>query len=218
MMSALELKRFRELIGWNQSQVAKTLGVTQSALSMIERGRIPVSQAHIDRLIAGTASTNPTFKQFLATLKAEHAKSSAALSTLQSRHSILPVWEWHEGFDLARAPSPAQAVELVMVRTTERACIALAMEKKTNYWQAGETIVFEECGPEELKTDNLCLIQFRQSGARASRAFLAVARIIRASKSRQLDFLPLSPGGIAIERAGPRISACLRASYRAKYV
>lgn len=217
MISGFELRKFREQIGWNQSQLADALGVTQSALSMIERGRILVSQAHIDRLEAGTKDAKPTFKEYLAALKTEHAHTNASLFTASARHSTLPVYRWEEGLDLSRKLFPSESIDLVTVRTTERACIAFMMARKTDYWQADEIIVLEECGPESLQPGDLCLIQIRQPRAKFLRNLLATVKVSRAAKTKQIEFLPISPAGPALPLDNSTMTLIMRCIYRATY-
>ena len=49
-MQGRDIRRYRREIGWNQGAFAKELGLSQSALSLLESGKIAVSDEHMGRL------------------------------------------------------------------------------------------------------------------------------------------------------------------------
>src|SRR5205085_2622729 len=102
-------------IGLNQVDFARRLGVKQSALSMMESGRMAVSADRmvvLRREFAGSA-ISLSFQQFEKELKLRQGIAHPALTSPMAGYLTLPIWRWVTGFDLGRMPSEGQTVGLV---------------------------------------------------------------------------------------------------------
>jgi len=214
------VRQYRRAIGLGQVAFARHLGVTQPTLSMLEGGRITVSQDHVDRLKAAFPSPkfHPSFEDFLRELERGAALQQAALTTCASHHSTLTVWAWTEGFDLSRPPGPELAADLITVRGLSRPAVAVQMPGKSSWWQKGEVIVFERCRPEDVREGEVCLVQLRVGDSRSSRTLIAIARLGPAKRRKALRLEPTSPSGPMVEPVAESLLAILRAVYRARHL
>jgi len=75
---------------------AKRLDLAQSTLSLIEGGRIAVSQEHLARLTSEFTGPEfkPSFKDFQAAIIKEAVSEQATLTAPGTGHMTLPVWAW----------------------------------------------------------------------------------------------------------------------------
>lgn len=171
-----DIRRYRRTIGLNQADFARRLGVTQSALSRFEAGRIAISDEHLAQLRKGFPSPDvtPSFAEFSRHLEQE---SQPALTRSLGRHLLLTVWPWEEGFDLSKCPPADSAAGVVAIPFTEKATIAFRMARSGELWTKGDVIIFEECDIQELRKDDVCLVH--QKAGRASTTTLVRAEIAR---------------------------------------
>ncbi len=219
MVTGSDVRRFRRQIGWNQKRFAERMSLSQSALSLLESGKIGVSDEHLARLRAKFSGdeVSTTFEQFLAEVNASAAAQRAALHSPGARHVLLTVWGCEGGLDLARPLPPSQAVGLVAVRDSARPAIALSMPRASAHWAAGEILVFEECSTDHVRNGAVCLVQVAQPRGRGTRTVIAVAHVGPTKREQSLHFEPISPAGpvFAVEPAA--IIALLRVTFRARY-
>jgi len=157
-----DVRQYRRLVGLNQIQFARRLGVTQSSLSRIEAGRIAVADEHVERLIRNFTGQEfkPSFADFQRQLEKEAERQQPALTIEAGRQFLLTVWRWEEGFDLSRIPNADLAVGTVAIPYTKNATIAFEMSRASEKWSKGEIIVFEECPFEDIRPDDPCLVQY----------------------------------------------------------
>jgi transcriptional regulator with XRE-family HTH domain len=219
MFTGADLRRYRLLLGMKQAEFAARMGITQPTLSLIEGGTTPVSQKHLDRLasrFSGKDLKTP-FRQFLADIERQAGENLSALTVPTEAHCTLLVWAWEEGFDLHRRRPAAQAADLVIVRGLRDAAIAVQVDKRTKWWEAGEIFVFERCRREDISDGVLCLVQVKVASGRPPKTSIAVARLAPAKRGRVLQFEPISPGG-PVFAADESALALLRAVFRGRYL
>jgi transcriptional regulator with XRE-family HTH domain len=218
VVTGSDIRRYRKSLGMNQTAFARQFGLAQPTLSQIERGRTGVSREHIEALVArfDAPRTRPAFREFLELLEVEKAGQQAALLPPQERHSILPVWDWEEGFDLSRRPEAARAVDLLTVCGSVEPAIALRMPRKKEWWEAGEMFVFERCGRDDLRDADVCLLQVQISRSRNPRTAIAVAHVVPAKRGHLLQYGPVSPAGPFIRGEDEAVLAVLRATFRGR--
>ncbi len=219
-MSGLDIRRYRKRIGWNQTRFAERLGVSQSALSLIESGRVAVSEDHITKLRQAFAGsqTRPAFRDFLRDLDRGRAEGQAALTTSRGRYLMLPVWRWESGFDLSSALAPEHAVDMVTVRATKDPTIAFAMTKASEHWTQGEILVFERCRRTDLEDGDVCLLQVRLPRAKRNKTTLAVAHVVPDKGGQTVQFEPISPAGPIFSTKDDALPALLRVVYRGRHL
>jgi len=194
MLTSADVKRYRESIGLTQIEFAKRIGVSQSALSLMESGRIAVSDRHVERLreqFLGRGHEQP-FTEFLSAVEAERKASGPALTALIGRYLTLTVWRWEDGFDLSRPPAPDQAVSVVTIQSTDRQAIAFQMSRESKYWAGHELLVLAECRPTEVKDRDVCLIQFKPPRTRALKTVLAIAHVA-SPRGSSPQLTPIAP-------------------------
>ncbi len=215
MIHGADIRRYRKLLGMNQIAFARHLGVAQPTLSHVEGGRTAVSQEHVELLLAkfDGPAFKPTFRQFLDAVEAEAAGEQAALIPPQSRHSLVPVWEWEDGFDLSRQPEPGRAVDMLTLHGSDRPAIAFRMTRKSDWWDAGDMFIFEPTVREHVKDGDVCLLQHRIGRSRGTKTVIAVAHL--AKRGRMLQFEPIAPPG-PVFTADDAVSAILRAVFRGR--
>jgi transcriptional regulator with XRE-family HTH domain len=218
LVTGADIRRYRRAIGWNQTAFAERLGIGQSTLSVIEAGRISVSDDHVAGLVERFSGIEfkPTFPEFVQSLEQERAQAEAALSTPQGRFTTLTVWTW-DGFELGRQPAPDQAVGLVTIRATEGPAIALEMHKATHAWAKGEILVFEKCSPVDVTDGDLCLLQVKRPRARAAQTLIATARVSRPASELAVQFEPVAPPAPRFSAADTAPATILRLIFRGSY-
>ena len=163
-MRGTDIRRYRRSIRLSQAEFAARLGISQSALSRLEGGRIVVSEEHLgmlDRAFTG-AGVAPTFAEFRLALSEHQRAQHSALRSTEGRFLLQTVWEWDEGFDLATCPAADLRVGVVAIPMTNKATIAFRMARPAGNWNKGETLVFEECGFKDLQPGDACLVQYRR--------------------------------------------------------
>ncbi len=219
MIGGADIRRYRKKIGMNQVAFAERLGVSQSTLSVMEGGRIAVSEEHLARLKQqfDEPRYKPRFSDFIRALETEQAGGQAALTAPEGRFLTLTVWGWEEGFDLSQRPALDRARGLVTVRASDNPALAFEMNRPTERWEKGEILVFERCDPDQVEDGDLCLIQIRRLRARGTQTMIAMVRVSRTTHLRMLKFEPTSPSLPPFAAAEVTVTAILRLSYRAKY-
>jgi transcriptional regulator with XRE-family HTH domain len=218
-MTGQDIRRYRRQLGMDQDAFSKRIGLTQSGLSLLETGKTSVSEDHIGRLVAAfdDEDSQPRISQFMQVLEKERAEEQAALEAPGGQHLTLTVWDWEGGLDLSRAPTPDRAVGLVTIAGRPGRMIALRMDKNTNAWQKGEILVFEECGLDAVRDDDICLVQRVSRVNKPKPTAIAVAHVFRATHGQRLQIEPLSPTGPIFD-GDESVLAVLRVVYRAQYV
>ncbi len=218
MLSGTDVRIFRKSLGQNQTDFAAHLGLAQSTLSLIEGGKIPVSDEHVDLLLEKFPGSKhkPSFSKFLEGIQEAGAESQAALTSAAGRYSTLAVWAWENGFDLSRVPRPDQAVDLVTIQAPAGQTIALKMTRGSAHWKAGEVFVFEEGHREQVGDDEICLVQVRTAKGVGSRTMIARARVARAERGKSIQFEPVSPTGPVFGKEDQNIIIVLPAIYRGR--
>lgn len=219
MLHGADIKRYRKSVGLTQVEFAKRMGVSQSALSLLESGRIAVSDDHVAELTDRFRgrSLKQTFTEFLSALKATQAAAGASLATSTGHYLTLTVWRWEDGFDLGGPPAPEMAVNVVTIRATDKPTIAFQMPRASPHWAQDEILVFEECRPGDLKHGDLCLIHTVRGQARAPRTTIGVAQL-GDSRGQGAKIIPLKGKGSALTAKADSIRSLLRVSFRARAV
>ncbi len=220
MIGGSDIRRYRKAINLSQVDFAEQLGLSQSALSQLEGGRTCVSDEHIALLRErfGEAHLPQAFSDFLRDIERSRSQGQAAVTAPDSRWLALTVWAWQEGFDLGQTPSPDQAVDMVLVRPADASVIAFRIEKRSQYWAAGEIFVFEQASPQEVNDGELCLVQVQHPRARGTRTLIAIAHFAHPKRGRTLRFEPISPAGAALPADDGRVIAVFRAIYRGRHL
>lgn len=220
MISGSDIRRYRKAINLSQVDFAEQLGLSQSALSQLEGGRTGVSDEHITLLRGrfGEAHLPQIFSDFLREIERSRSQGQAAATAPDSRWLALTVWAWQEGFDLGQTPSPDQAVDMVLVRPGDASVIAFRIEKRSQYWAAGEILVFEQTSAQEVNDGELCLVRVQHPRARGMRTLIAVAHFTHPKRGRTLRFEPISPAGAALPADDGRVIAVFRAIYRGRHL
>lgn len=216
-MNGSDIRRYRKALKLDQSKFARMLGISQSALSLIETGRMAIPKDLLDRLSAAfdKPQFSPRFSEFWKTTEREQAQGEAALAVPHARQLTLLVWQWTSEFDLSRAPGGDQVVGAITVPFTEQRVIALRMPKASQAWMAGEILVFEKCIRDDLKDDDVVLVQAAVAPARAPRTVLGIAHVGRAAR-RIAHIEPLSPAGAMFQAEDASVATCMRATFRAR--
>lgn len=216
-MTGADIRRYRRAIGWKQTQFAAKIGLSQGALSMLEAGRIGVSEDHIAQLkkLFDGANLKPRFSDFLSQVQLERAQEQAAVSSPGGRYLTLTAWLWQEGLDLGKPMPRDQAGGLVTVETHGFEAIAFRMTTSTSAWQKGEIIVFERCEQREIRNGELCLVHLKPPRSRTPRTLIATAKIDPPDAWSKLILTALSP---ASGRVHPdsQITAFFREIYRGR--
>lgn len=219
MLTGSHLRHYRKLLGLNQTEFARRLGLAQATISQIEAGRIALSNDHVEKLAEkfNSARLSPTFTEFKRDVERGSTDCQAALLDARSRFQTLTVWQWDAAFDLARVPSPEDAVDVVTVRAGDEPAIAIRVGRRTKHWEAGDTFVFERCGLPDVDDGEVCLVQSRTPRSRGTRTMIAVARVLPAKRGRNVHFAPISPAGSSFA-ADDNLVTLLRAIYRGRYL
>lgn len=217
-MTGADIRRYRRAIGWNQQAFAQELGLSQSALSLIEGGKVAVSEEHLTRLskVFDAAKFKPRLGEFLKELEHVRSEGQAALDAPLGGHVVLPVWAWQDDFELNRPPKPEQAMGLITIRATAGAVIAFQMDKATEAWEKGEILAFERCDRQDVRDGDLCLLQVKPPRARGSKTIVARAHLAPIARGRALQLEPVSPKGPIF--TPEEDVAWLRVVFRGRYV
>lgn len=219
LLTGADIRRYRKSIGHTQVEFAERMGVSQSALSLMESGRIAVSEDHVDQLKERFRGreVKRAFTDFLTSLKATRAAAGASLATSTGRYLTLTVWRWEDGFDLGGPPAPEMAVNVVTIRATDKPTIAFQMPRVSPHWAKDEILVFEECGPSELKDGDICLVGAVTARSCRLRTTLGVAHL---GKVRRMapQIQPLAPKGAPVAANAESMRTLLRVSFRVRAV
>jgi transcriptional regulator with XRE-family HTH domain len=219
VLNGADIRRYRKTIRLTQVEFAERMGVSQSALSLLESGRIAVSEDHVGQLRQqfGGREFKPSFPKFLEDLEVSRKAAQAALTTATGRYLTLTVWRWEDGFDLSHPPGPECAVNVVTVRATDLPTIAFQMPRASTHWAKNEILVFEECQPDELADGDICLLQVATSRSRVPRTTIGLAQLGATSNSPS-TITPLKGRGSVMRADSESVRALLRVSFRAREV
>ncbi len=217
LLTGADIRRYRKSIGLTQLDFAKRMEVSQSALSLLESGRIAVSDDHVERLQERFRGRNVerAFTEYLSALEADRAASGAALTASTGRHLTLTVWRWEDGYDLGQAPSPEQVADLVTIRATSNATIAFQMPQESGHWARDEILVFEECRSADVMDEDVCLLQLKPARTRTPRTVLAVARRSSARRS-PAQLTPIRSKGPTFAADNESVQVLMRVSFRGR--
>jgi transcriptional regulator with XRE-family HTH domain len=216
LLTGLDLRRFRKLIGLTQAEFAARMQLAQATLSQIEGGRIRLSHEHVQqaRELFSAPEFSPSFDEFVKQLE---LGGLGAVPETDQLHWTVPVWAFNDTFDLARRPAPAEAVDLILVRAQQQPVIALRMERASDHWKQGELFVFARCGANDVTNGDVCLLHARGARGRPPRTILALARVLQTQRGQTYQFEPIRPGGPMLP-ADDAIQATFRAVYRGSYL
>ena len=212
MVTGPQIRRYRKVLGMNQVQFARRIGVSQSALSQLESGRIALSDQQLKLMqkefVAPTFQ--PSFGEFLLQIEGDHEPDNRQTSIIgtSGRYETLTVWKWEDGFDLDHVPPAELAVGLVTIPMTDKASIAFEMTRDTGHWVKEEVLVFLECQEKDLLESDVCLVQYR----RGRHARTSLALVERPHGRSSLNIRPLSSRTDSIPEES--ILILLRASIR----
>ena len=107
---------------------------------------------------------------------------------------------------------------MVLVRSADSSVIAFRFEKRSQYWAAGEILVFEQTSSQEVDDGELCLVRVQHPRARGMRTLIAVAHLTHPKRGRTLRFEPISPAGAALPADDGRVIAVFQAIYRGRHL
>jgi transcriptional regulator with XRE-family HTH domain len=219
-MTGTDIRRYRKMLDMDQRAFAARLAISQSALSMIENGRMAIPQDYLARLtgVFDSPEFTPPFSEFLQILQREQAQGQAALAVPYARQLTLLVWAYTPDFDLSRAPAGDQVAGAITVPFTDRQAIALRMPKATQAWAAGEILVFEICRREDFEDNDICMVQVRAPRDRQTRTIIGLAHVGRATRGHALHIEPLSPSGPMFPADDESGLSYLRVFFRARDV
>lgn len=206
------LRQYRRALGLKQGELGDELGVSQAAISLVEAGRMAVSESLRDALVErfDREGESPRLSEFLAELGQE----TPPRSTLQA-HTTLPVYRWTPKFDPLEEPVDRQ-VDLVTLRCSAPA-VALAMSSASTAWEQEEILVFAVCEPSNCKPGDLVLLQPTNRPRHAASLIAGVERVKgRSSAHRRL--LPIQPSTQALSADADSVAFIARCVYRARYM
>lgn len=205
------LRQYRRALGLKQGELGDELGVTQAAISLVEAGRMAVSENLRDALVErfDRAGETPRLSDFLAQLEQE----TPPRSTLQA-HTTLPVYRWTPKFDPLEEPVDRQ-VDLVTVRCSAPA-VALAMSSASTAWEQEEILVFAVCEPSDCKPGDLVLLQTTNRPRHAASLIAGVERV-KGRSSAHRRFLPIQPLSEALSADAETVIFVAKCVYRARY-
>jgi transcriptional regulator with XRE-family HTH domain len=211
------VRRYRRLLGLQQTEFAARWGLTQSALSQIEGGRLGISDERAELLakaFAGIGDEMP-FSRFAQQFTRERKASLPLVGHPAASYTTLVVWRWTDGIDLAAEPVGLQPAGLVTLRI-DAGARAFAVEAPVAAEERHETLVFVPVPFSEIESDDLILYQ-RSSHGPATAAIASVEHIGQTS-SRRTRFQPILPLEKKAREVRPQeLTALLRCVYRAQY-
>lgn len=209
------IRRYRKLLGLQQSEFAQRWGLTQGALSQIESGRLGISQersALLSTTFSGTRAELP-FKRFLSQFSAERRKALPLVGHPSATYTTLTVWSWREDLDLAADPIGLEHAGLVTIRLQPRVR-ALALEVPIK--DGLETLVFAYTEYVDLRAGDVVLYQPASDEPVA--AAIATVEQSGQTSSRRTRFRPVSPKSKPREVRPADLAGLLRCIYRGRYI
>lgn len=219
MLRGRDVRHYRKLIGLNQEEFARRLGMRQPALSLLETGRLAVTDEHRDKLLKvfDRPEWKPRFGEYLKKIETEESQPQPALTAPLARYATLPCWRSEE-YDLGRAPQPDQIAGLVTVRASERPVVALQMSKASKDWVKNDVLVFQQDETGTVEDDELCLLHVQLSKDVAAQTMIATARRTRTERGKILAFKPVEPSGDLFVASDDVVLTCFRLLFRGRYV
>jgi len=220
LLTGADIRRFRKLLRLSQLEFAGQIELSQPTLSLLEAGRIALTEQHLRVLNENFAkqANGPTFAEFVATIEHERGGQQSALVAPIGRHLTLSVWRWREGWDLSVLPPQTDVVDLVTVPFMTNPAIAFAMPRANEHWAVGEILVFSRCERKEVQNEDVCLIQCTRRRSRSPYTAVALARHVNSGNGRVLQLEMISPAGSALIAEQEQIQVLLRVVYRARHI
>jgi transcriptional regulator with XRE-family HTH domain len=214
-----DIRRYRKELDLTQSEFVKQMGITQAALSLIEKGKTAVADSHLEKLRANfTAPPYAlSFAAYERRLDAEREKVLAGKAALGD-HLTVVAWRWDEAGDLTDGFRADQAADLLTIRKPAGRVLALVLPAGSEHWAPGEIAVFEECSASDLAHGDLCLIHYRTPRAADYRTAVAVAHVLPAGRGHTIQIQPVSPPGRVFEMSADLVHNLLKARFRGRYL
>lgn len=211
------VRRYRKLIGLQQSEFANRWGLSQGALSQIEGGRLAISEDRatlLAKAFAGKGGEVP-FPQFAQQFSRERRQSLPLVGHPTASYATLVAWRWSEDIDLAAEPVGLAPAGLVTLRL-EQGVRALAFDAPLEPDERHETLVFVPTPFAEIASGDLVLYQ--RAGNGPSAAVIASVEhtgITSSRRTRLHSMLPREKRGREVRAED--VAALLRCVYRARY-
>jgi len=220
MPTGSDLRRYRKALDLGQREFASRLGIAQATLSLIETGKVGLSEALQQKLGKEFKKRRYSLKydEFCRATDAERRSGQTMVGHPDVTYATLPVWLWEDGFDLGAPPNTAERRGIVTVRTSSSDAIAFEMPKGSSHWIAGEILVFIRSSMDECRAGSLCLVQMRSPRAKHPRTIIAIARYDESGRHRILQFEPADPSEPVFTPNPDHIEGLLRCVYRARYL
>ncbi len=220
MLTGSDVRGYRKLLGLNQIDFARQVGVSQGLLSQLESGQISLSHDHLKKL--ERAFRGPkyelSFDEFQKQAEQEHAERLSALTAQQEQYVTLRAWRWSGSFDLDAMPPSDGDAGLVMVRSSGRPLAAVQLNRRSAHWGAGEILVFEHCQHNDVEEGDICLVKAKPPRTRRAKTMIVLAHQTPSKRDRVLQLEPLSPASAVFAATDETVQAYLRAIFRCRYL
>ncbi len=219
MPTGADIKRYRKVLKLGQREFAALLGVSQPSLSLAESGKVGVSEALQQKLIAvfNKPGHSPTYDDFCRTLEEQRRSGQTLVGNPSVTYVTVPVWLWEEGFDLGAPPEVVESRGVVTVRTASTEVIAFEMPAGASFWVAREVLVFARTGVDKCRTGDLTLVQLKSVNAKLPNTFIAVVHYDETGRHRKLQFEPCNPSHTAFTPDLEQVEGVLRCICRVRY-
>ncbi len=218
MLIGSDIRTYRRRIGLTQIEFAPLIGLTQSALSLLESGRVAISTQHLNKLRKEFVGkkTSPTFAEFEAELSKAGRATQHMLAADLNQFATLTVYPWLDAIDLSEQLRHSPPVSVVSVSNRQNRLIAFKMPRETKYWATGEIIAFEECSVGDIKDADVCLVVTTGPKPGHTRTVVAAARVT--SGRGPTKFAPIRTRETPIPADDKSILTIMRNCYRAREV
>lgn len=209
------VRRYRRLLGLQQSEFAERWGLTQGAQSQIESGRLAISEeraAVLSTTFSGTGGELP-FTRYLRQFSRERRDSLPLIGHPSATYTTLTVWRWRDDLDLAADPIGLEQAGLVTIRL-QPGVRALALEVQIK--DGLETLVFTPVEFIDLRAGDLVL--FQPAADDLPTAAIAAVEQTGQTSSRRTRFRPILPKSKPREVRPSDLTGLLRCIYRGRYL
>lgn len=211
------IRRYRRLLGLQQTEFAERWGLTQGALSQIEGGLLGISEERaglLAKTFTGKGGELP-FSRFAQQFTRERKESLPLIGHPAASFTTLVVWRWSDAMDLAAEPVGIEPAGLVTLRL-DQGERALAVEALLETDDRPETLVFVPAPFAGIQSGDLVLYQRAVDGP--STAVIASAEHSGQTSSRRTRFRSILPRERRPREVRPEdLTALLRCVYRARY-
>jgi transcriptional regulator with XRE-family HTH domain len=220
MLTGTDLRRYRRAIGLNQEQLAERLGVSQSTLSLLEGGRIPLADSYLDKLNEqfNRASVKVKFADYVRRVEEERREGLALVGNAAVSYATIPVWRWEPNFDLGSPASALTPQAWITVRAPSDEVIAFRMPKGSAWWADGEILAFLRTEPARAPTGALALVQLAIPKVRVPHTTLVLVRWVGPTSQRVLQFEPAEKPEGLFTPAIDQVEGFLKCFFRARYL